>query len=114
MSIDFFTDYINERLGKQTFKTDKGFVIYYFCGDATCFLEDLYVAPEFRRKKAATDLADEITRIARAKGCVQLVCTVFPLATNATDSLKAILSYGFELSHITKDGLIMFTKDLED
>jgi GNAT superfamily N-acetyltransferase len=76
-----------------------------------CYIEDIYVRPEARRTGFGSWLADQVTKIALAKGCDRLVGSVDPTAFGATESMKALFAYGFQL-HGTDGKLIYLTKQI--
>jgi GNAT superfamily N-acetyltransferase len=109
--LSLFGDYIRERLGKEIVETDDGFATYYFPEPGCCYIEDIYVRPEARRTGAGSRLADQVTEIALSKGSDRLIGSVDPKAFGSTDSMKALLAYGFEL-HGTDGKLIYLKKEI--
>ena len=109
--MSLFADYINERGTKHIVESDKGFATYLF-DSGLCYIEDLYVVPEHRKSGEASRLADEISNIAKKKGCRQLLGSVVPTANGSTDSCKVLFAYGFRLLK-TEHNQIWFIKDLE-
>lgn len=88
--------YILEREGKHTFEDERGFATYVFLPKVV-YVEDVFVLKEFRATGVASYYVDEISKIAKANGYSEIITTVSPKANGATTSMKAILSYGFEL-----------------
>ncbi len=102
--------YIYEREGKSIIENEKGFVTYIFAKDFV-YMEDIYVAPEFRRSGATYEFVEKVAEQARLKGYNKLVGTVKPTANGATTSLKGMLAHGFEVDSC--DGtLIWFKKEI--
>ncbi len=106
-----FADYIKERQGKKIVEDENGFATYYFAMP-DCYIEDIYVVPEKRKSGVASKYADEITKIAIEKNCLNLIGSVKPSANGSTGSLKVLLAYGFKLHSATED-FIWFKKSLE-
>lgn len=106
-----YASYIYERHGKSIVETDSGFATFMYPNESTVYLEDLYVKSALRRSGAATQLVDEVVRIAKLKGCHTLLGSVCATANNSTDSLKAVLSYGMKL-HASDNILIWFKKEI--
>lgn len=107
-----YLDYLAEREGIQSEECPEGFATYKLNADE-CYIVDIYVAPEFRRGKVASELADKIAEKARYWGCKFLTGTVSPDAAGGTESLKTLLAYGFKLTGIHPNkNLIIFTKEL--
>lgn len=108
-----YGNYIKERLGRDIVEDDKGFATYEFYEESqACYIVDIYVHPDFRKEKVASNYADKIAEIAKERGCKFLYGTVAPGTNHSTESVKVLLGYGFELSHLTNDNLIWFRKGI--
>lgn len=77
----------------------------------TVYIVDIYTEPDYRQGKMATQMADEICKEAKAKGCRKLIGTVIPSTKNSTLSLKVLLGYEMTLKYASSD-LIVFEKEL--
>lgn len=97
MAPSLFAQYIQEGKGKSTLESDKGFVIYSFIDDG-CYIEEIFILKEYRKTGEASKLTDQIVEIARQKGCKKLLGSVIPSTPVATNSLRAMIAYGF---HVT-------------
>lgn len=106
-----YAEYLRERTTDHIIETDTGFVTYRFTDSDTCYLIDIYVRPDFRMKREATDLANRVARIAQERGCKFLLGSVVPSTKGSTDSLRALLAYGMRLDSSTND-FIVFRKDI--
>lgn len=104
--MSLFAEYIKERTDKDILENDKGFATYYFINDS-CYIEDIYVKPEFRQSGEASNLANEIVKIAKDKQCNRLIGSVVPSAKGSTSSLKVLLAYGFQLDSSLNDFIVM-------
>lgn len=105
-----WAQYKLEREGVQTLERLWGFASYLMNKDE-CYIQDIYIVPAMRRAHSASDLADEVAKIALENGCKTLTGTVNIESKEATTSLKVLLGYGMKLSHV-KDNMIVFYKDL--
>lgn len=105
-----YPEYLREREGIDALETPHGFSLYKIQGDE-CYLQDIYVVPEKRKSHVATQMADAVTEIAKAKGCKWLVGSVSPAANNAHASLLVLISYGMKLQKADKD-IIYFAKGI--
>jgi GNAT superfamily N-acetyltransferase len=103
--------YIMEREGKHILEDEKGFATYLFTA-SHCYIEDIYVRPEYRKSNVASSYADQISQIARKKGYTKLLGSVCPQAFGAAASTRVLLAYGFELLSSEKN-IIYFEKSLE-
>lgn len=109
-SFSKFAEYIKERENAYVIETNKGFASYSILGEV-CYIRDLYVLPEFRRSKVASDFAKAVAEAGKAAGCKTLVCGVAPQANGTTGSLSVILANGFELKSATET-MIWFVRGL--
>ncbi|MBX2986493.1 MAG: GNAT family N-acetyltransferase [Bdellovibrionaceae bacterium] len=106
-----FAAYLAERRGSFLLHEEGvGFATYEISGEE-CYIIDIFVAKEHRRKKSATSLADQIASIARLRGCKYLKGTVDLSASGARESSLALMQYGFRPVHAQGD-VIYFRKDL--
>lgn len=105
-----YADYIKERENKDCIYTDKGFATYSF-NETSCYIEDIYVKPEFRQSGETKKLVDKIIESALEHGYTTLTGSVCPSAKGSTDSLKVLLAYGFKLLSSTNN-FIIFSKEI--
>jgi len=109
--MSLYADYIAENTHGHVIETEKGFASYVFSDEKTCYIKDIYVVPEFRHEREASDIADHIERLAKARGCTSLLGSVVPSAKGSTTSLKVLLAYGFKLESSSSD-FILFRKGI--
>lgn len=105
-----YCDYVKEREGRDILEKDYGFATYVYF-DETCYIIDVYIKPEARKKGSAYFICEEISAMARDRGCKYLLTSVDPKTNGTTASLYAILSYNFKLLSMD-DKLIFFRKEL--
>lgn len=108
--MSLFADYKKEREGKLVVESEKGFAVYSISREG-CYIEDIFVLPEYRKQHVAKEMADFIVKIAKAKDCNVLYGSVSPSANGANDSLKVLLSYGMKI-HSSKNDLVFFVKEI--
>lgn len=109
--MSLYAEYIKELSGKHIIESEKGFCSYSITEDK-CYLEEIYVRPEFRGQNISNKMCNEIINIAKELGCKKFFGTVIPSANNSTISLKMLISNGFKLEN-SFNNLIVFVKDLE-
>lgn len=109
--MSLYAEYIKEKLDDNCMETELGFATYRYLNDNKVYIIDIYVKPEYRKSKIASDLADLIAQEAKEKGCKEMLGTVIPSAKGSTNSLKVLLGYGMTLVSSDKD-LIIFKKEL--
>ena len=97
--MSLFAEYKKEREGKYVLELDGGFAVYSI-QDKRCWIEDIYVEPRLRRTGLASKLADMIKWAAKKEGCEKLLGTCQPDSRGATESMQAMLAYGFRLKLI--------------
>jgi ribosomal protein S18 acetylase RimI-like enzyme len=110
--IDFSEEYLLEVEETYTFKTDKGAIWYKFTSPEECYITGIWVKKEHRQEGIASQLADEIARIAREKGCKMLTASVRPSQPGASVSLLSQLHYGFQLFHTLQEDRIFLFKEI--
>lgn len=110
--MSLYSDYLTERTNKSVIETDSGFITYSFTDENTCYIEDIYIRPDFRKTREASKLADQVAEIAKSKGCTKLLGSVIPSTKNSTTSLKVLLGYDMKLLSSVND-FILFSKDIK-
>lgn len=108
-----FAEYIKEREGKQIIESDKGFATFKVFDNKECYLESIYVKPEYRETGLATDMANEISEIAKEHGCTSLIGSVCIDDVAVTKNMKVLLAYNMQIYKIVGN-LIFLKKDLGD
>jgi len=112
--MSLFSEYVKERLGDEIIEHEDAFATFRFIEDgniSSVYIVDIYVRPHFRNAKVASSLADEITKIAKERGCKRMIGTVASNAKNATQSIMVLIGYGMDFYKSTNEGLI-FKKEL--
>jgi ribosomal protein S18 acetylase RimI-like enzyme len=105
-----YAKYLKEREDTETYEIEEGFITYSITGEE-CYIQTIYVMPDFRRLDIATRMADYVTKKAKLAGCTFLSGTVDPTTNGATESMRALLYYGFKLNSL-KDGAIILVKKI--
>ena len=105
-----FDLYHKERDGYETIKNEFGFIIFKFI-DGYCFIRDLYVAPDHRLLGKGAELADLFCLECKKRGVRMIYANCIPSTRIATESIKAILGYGFKI-HSASNDLITLSKEL--
>lgn len=102
--------YFKERENFDSIIRDEGFATYKIEGDE-CYIRDIFVHADYRKKRIATEMADDIARIAVKAGCKYLTGSVNTGVRGAHESHLVLLAYGFKLSSAVQYG-IYFRKSL--
>lgn len=103
-----YANYIREREDKGIIENEKGFVTYKIFDNGEIYLQDIYVAPEYRTSGVATELADKVVEIGREHGSKLLVGSVCVDDLNATRNMKVFLAYGMQI--YKNVGIMIFLK----
>lgn len=109
--MSLYADYIKEREGKHILETDKGFATYFLYDNGECYIQDIYIAPDFRKTGLSTKMVDEIVEIAKENKCHTLLGSICIDDKNATVNMKIWLNYGFCINKIVGP-LIFLKKDI--
>lgn len=102
--------YIKEREDFDIVENEFGFATFQINGDS-CYIRDIYVVPAMRNREVASELADQIAKIAKENGCIRLTGSVCPQAKGATASLCVLLGYGFKLM-ASRENFVLFEKEI--
>jgi ribosomal protein S18 acetylase RimI-like enzyme len=108
--MSLYADYVKERENKSIIETEDAFLTYEFFEDFV-YIVNLYVRPEKRKSHLASELANEVCKIAKEKGLGVLVGSVDVTARNSTESVKVLLAYGMRVDSVSGN-LIYFKKDI--
>lgn len=106
-----YAQYISERLGDHVLEVENGFATYRYISDKSVYIVDIYVKPSCRKSGLAAEMADEIVRMAKVRGCAELLGSVVPSTANSTTSMKVLLGYGMSLQNSSND-FIVFRKEI--
>ena len=99
-----------ERSNNKVYEIPEGFIVYSIDGDRA-FIHEIYVDSDFRLKGFGRLMADMVTGIAQESNCKWLYGSVWPQAKQATESMKAIIAYGFKLDS-SSENCILFRKEI--
>jgi GNAT superfamily N-acetyltransferase len=105
-----YFDYVKERLGQEVIQNEYGFILYYINGQ-DCFIVDLYVKPEHRRKNIATELADQVQEIAQKRRCTKIWGQVVVGSGGDFVALMSHFSWGLRL-HSANANCIVTVKEI--
>lgn len=106
-----YKQYVEERCPNRfVIETLNGFVLYEI-QQAYCYIIDIFVTKEARKKGVARFLNDEVVKAAKAKDCKVLLGSIDPQANGADTSFKVLLAGGFKPTGI-KDNLVFFAKEI--
>lgn len=101
-----FEEYFKEKKGLIAFKNQFGFIMYTI-QEEYLYIRDFYVKPEFRRQKVAYQMTDLLIAHAKGQGCTTVIADLEPRDLKATESLKFILNYGFEVYDADENEILL-------
>ena len=111
-----YFDYLREREpDTHILERDYGFALYQeltYHGERAVYIKDIYVLPEFREQHKATEMSEEIQKIAKDNDIKYLLGSVAPSAEGSHRSLLVLLAHGMRLEESGPD-LIWFVKEID-
>lgn len=108
--MSLYADYIKEREGKLVVENENGFIKYSIDGELL-YIEDIYIVPAKRRSNLATEMADFVVDIGKAKGCKKLYGSVAAHTPGGHQNMLNLIGYGMRLQS-SNNSLIFFVKDI--
>lgn len=106
--MSMYAEYIREKTSDLITETSRGFIVYRFLEDKrSVYIVDLYIVPEWRNKKEAWSMADEVVTLAKSRGCTRFMAGLVPSNKKSTDSLKVLLAYGLLLDSSSTDFIVL-------
>jgi len=105
-----YAQYLAERSNVNIIEKDTGYITYIFTKDY-CYIEDIYVVPEARGTKLASNLAKEVAEEALKHGYKKLLGSVCISANGAERNVAYMLNYGYKIKSLEGD-MIYFIKDI--
>lgn len=103
--------YIEERAGRHIVEKEHGFATYQYMTDNLVYIQDIYVEPEYRKSKLATQIADEIVDQAVKDGKRYLLGSVDLAAIGADVSKQVLKSYGMSV-YLESGSIIFYIKEI--
>lgn len=95
--LDLYLSYVKERLGFESIVEEgKAFAIFKTEGQEI-YIQDIYVAPEYRKKGIMDAMEGRIEAHAIEKGCTFATGTVQPTANNSEESLVYCIGRGYKI-----------------
>ena len=93
-------DYIKEKQDGDTITSDHGFVIYQLKGQGILHINNIYVKPEYRKTKQASEMMNKvIDEVAKKHKCDLITAACDHSQLRAETSMMAILSYEHKNGH---------------
>jgi len=108
--MSLYADYMKEIHGKHIIENERGFIMFSKQKDHF-YIEDIYVIPDFRRSRAAVEMADWVCAIAKDAKINRIIGSVVPSSKTCDISLRMMLAYGMSL-HSSQNNIIFFVKDI--
>lgn len=92
------------------YEDEKGFITFGLLEDGL-YIEEIYVEPEFRKTKTASQYADLVADVAQGLGLKKLYGSVVPSLDGSHYRMLVLLGYGFKI-YKAQDNLIWFIKEI--
>lgn len=110
--MSLYAKYLTERTNDRILEINHGFATYRILPEQKAvYIVDIFVDSDFRKAGTASQMADEIAKIAKKEGCTKMLGSVVPSTKNSTASLKVLLAYGMTLQWSTQD-FVVFEKEI--
>ncbi len=110
--MSLYAEFIKEHEDFETLEyPDIGFASYRISGQE-CYIKNIFITKVHRSQKISYKMQEDITSIAKEKGCTYLLGTVCPYSRSATFSMAGLIKDGFKF-HRYDSSLMYFTKQLE-
>jgi len=87
--------YLKERESKNVLEWPNSFVVWQF-KEQWLYAIDVWVAPELRKQKLATEMLNNLTNVALEAGYKKLLTSADLRDPGCSVSIQAILNYGFK------------------
>jgi GNAT superfamily N-acetyltransferase len=107
MTPSMYAAYVAETTHGHVLETEQGFATYVYPDDATVYVKEIYIHPDFRKRGVASAITDRIEEEAKQRGCSKMLGSVVPSAKGSTSSMKALLAYGFEIDSSSADFILL-------
>lgn len=106
-----YAQYLTERTDDKIIEQEEGYVTYRYLSAQEVYIIDIFVLPKLRKNGIATNLADAVCKIAKNKGCKELIGTINPSAKGANESILTLIAYGMTMNSCA-DNIIVFKKEI--
>lgn len=107
-----YAEYLKETGLREIIENDKGYIVFRILdGSMICYIEIIYVAPDFRKQGVTKELEDEVIKWAKEKKCSGLMGSVNVKLSTPERSMIELIRAGYRLSHANEE-MIYFVKDL--
>lgn len=108
--MNFYKEYISERLGQSLLETQAGFVAYK-CQPPECFINEYFVTQAHRKDKlGAKDLLEKLEQIAINENCSFISGVVYIADPGSARTLKAAMKYGFKITSAQNNSCVIVKK----
>lgn len=111
--ISLYAQYLKERGSYGIVECKEGFATFDYVSEDVVYLIDVYVIPEKRKSKIATNLVNEISKEAKKSGHKIMLTSADTRANGIETAIKAIEAYGFKLFK-AEEPMLFFSKDIGD
>lgn len=107
-----YAKYISQRSGHEILENEHGFVIYKINGEE-CFIVDMFVDINSRKKYYGSEFINELVEIAKSKKCKVITANVHLWDANYQVTLVSSFKNGFNIVRASND-ILLISRNLED
>ena len=105
--MSLWSEYREERNEAKFIEKENGFASYSIHNDE-CYLQDIYVRPEFRKTGLAKELADEVCKKAIEGNCKRLIGSVVVGTRGDSLNLRLLLEHGMKLLSVNNNIIYVY------
>lgn len=106
-----YKEYCKEMYGREVLSEDKGFIVYTSFEDNSLYIHSVYVTEDMRGTNYYRELENKLIQQEKP---TSIYCYVDLTTNNPTQSLKAILKAGYEITSSNKESIILKRELYED
>jgi GNAT superfamily N-acetyltransferase len=110
-----YFEYLREREPEiKILQRDHGFALYSKMtvkGEPAIYISDIYVQPDYRKTRLASEMSEDIQCKAKEEGVKYLVGSVAPSAEGSHESLLVLLAHGMKILE-SDHNLVWFFKEI--
>ena len=110
--MSLWSDYIKECGLLEIIEDETGWITFHIEPGGCLFINDMYVAPEERRKGRGSHLLDQACAWGRERSCIYVSATLHTSSKAITETLKGALACGFYVAPSGNKDLILVGKAL--
>jgi hypothetical protein len=102
-----YKQYLQSYLDCKFKETEMGFIGYLLEENEFCDTQNLFILPENRNKKEATNLINWVLVEAKEKNCKEVTCSIQYKNPMHNEALALALKMGFKLKDVSSEAILL-------